>query len=205
MNNHSMVYSGHFLERSCHEGHEFWMEYTNHSSLSSGSVGHGSQNVEARPNTQLFANRGDVFHGRMIHRSKHEGNVALFNTFDHLIRSQVDLYTKSLQHIGRSTPRRHRTVPSLGNCTSTSSTQDNRCCANIDRIRSISTRTDNIQQLFVPQIHRVAGCVHGFHHSCYFRGGFPACPQQRQQGSHLYFIGSTENFAKGSLGLLRCQ
>mmetsp|Transcript_1909 Transcript_1909/g.4368 ORF Transcript_1909/g.4368 Transcript_1909/m.4368 type:complete len:220 (+) Transcript_1909:155-814(+) len=71
-------------------------------------VQHRPQQVERRANLQLFAHRRHLGHRRVISRGKHEPHAALFDALHHALRTQLNLHPQRLEHVPRSTQRRHR-------------------------------------------------------------------------------------------------
>ena len=65
-------------------------------------IGQRTKDVEHGSESQLFANRADVFHRRVILLSEKEAEPRLFQSHQRLFRGQFDIDAQRLQTVRRS-------------------------------------------------------------------------------------------------------
>ena len=72
---------------------------TKHLEGRTGRIGQRPQQVEDAAHAQLAADRGGMFHGRMMSRREEKADAGLVNAVGHFLRGDVEFHTEGLQHI----------------------------------------------------------------------------------------------------------
>mmetsp|Transcript_7114 Transcript_7114/g.13261 ORF Transcript_7114/g.13261 Transcript_7114/m.13261 type:complete len:356 (+) Transcript_7114:289-1356(+) len=145
MNHHSMIHPPHFLQSVRHQLQKILMEHTNHRSLRRSRIRHGSQDIKASSNPQLFANRSHGLHRRMIDRRKQKRNPTFFHALHHLRRVQIDLHPQRLEDIRRPATRRNAAISRLGDGGSTRRGEDDARGGDVDCIGTVAASSNDIE------------------------------------------------------------
>ena len=137
-------------------------------------IGERSEDIEHRPDAELFSDRTYIFHGGVVFLCEEEAEVSLIEHLTALVNVLLDINAESFKAVCRSAERRSCTVAVLGDLYSRRSDYHCRCGRDVEAVSVVSARADYLHKIVV--IFKLCcGITHSSCTACYLIYRFRLC------------------------------
>ena len=122
----------------------------------------GAEDVEYGAEAELLAQTCHVLHGLVVLLSVEERNVDLFKELVYKLRILVNIHAKRIQHVRGAGLACRRRVAVLTHGHATGSGHYGRGCRNVEGVRVVATRADDLQDFNAGMLNLGRVVAHSF-------------------------------------------